>query len=351
MDDDDGPVSSYALGSKVQIVRLRNRVDLNGQRGTVTKVLDTAATSPRYRVRLRKSGKVLALQPNNVSLVRKSKARTNFAAAFMWLMVYSLGACTVLAAVFFSLAHLSLPRLGGTVTVSSSALEHDVTIVRDALGVPHIFATTARDAHFGAGFAHAQDRMWQMEINRRVASGRVAEMFGDSALPLDRLARTLGFRRRAAASLPHHSAELRAALEGYADGVNEWLAQASWWHFPLEMHLLWATRPAPWGALDSLAYLDLLSFAASQSWGAELLLASLIEGVGAAHAEEIHPSAATLLAPNATAAAAGRRAGSRRPSWHGAWTRGVRGKLAQPAIVALVASAARLRVLGETHGT
>ena len=345
----DDVIPSLALGANVTICSLRGRVDLNGLRGTITKELDATATPPRYRVRLRKNGQVLALRPNNVVLVRKSTARTNLAAACMRLMLYVMGACAVLAAVLFILAHLTLPRLSGTVTVSSSALEHDVTIVRDGLGVPHIFATTPRDAHFGAGFAHAQDRMWQMEMNRRIASGRVAEIVGSSALPLDRLARTLGFRRRAAASLPHHSDELRAALEGYADGVNEWLAQARWWHFPLETHLLWAPRPAPWSVLDSLAYLDLLSFAASQSWGAELLLASLVKDLGAERAAEIHPSAAAVAAnevagaaanaPNATATAtaAGPRARSRRP-WHETWSRGVQGKLASSTMAALVAA-------------
>ena len=86
-----------------------------------------------------------------------------------------------------------LPETSGTLRVPG--LHGVVTIDRDAWGIPHIIASHQEDLYFGNGLVHAQDRLWQMEINRRVGSGTLSELFGETALGADRLMRHLGLRR------------------------------------------------------------------------------------------------------------------------------------------------------------
>ena len=130
-----------------------------------------------------------------------------------WLM-RSLGVLTLVLILALAAAYgylwRSLPKVKGDLTVA--ALGAPVDIVRDAFGVPHIFAQDAYDAAFALGFVHAQDRLWQMEINRRIGSGRLAEILGPAALDTDRFLRTLGTRRVAEANLAMVDAESRKVL-------------------------------------------------------------------------------------------------------------------------------------------
>src|SRR6188474_1929887 len=93
----------------------------------------------------------------------------------------------------------SLPQTKGEFRVQGVSAPTD--ILRDRYGIPHIFAASAQDASFALGFVHAQDRLWQMEMSRRIASGRLAEIVGPGALETDRFLRTLGVRRSAEANL------------------------------------------------------------------------------------------------------------------------------------------------------
>ena len=87
----------------------------------------------------------------------------------------------------------SLPQVSGKLRLTG--LHGPVDILRDAEGIPHIYAQSADDAYFALGFAHAQDRLWQLEMNRRIPAGRMAEILGPSAVGTDRFLRTLGVRR------------------------------------------------------------------------------------------------------------------------------------------------------------
>src|SRR5689334_24244930 len=92
----------------------------------------------------------------------------------------------------------SLPQIDGTITVAGASAPID--IVRDADAIPHIFAATKADALFGLGYAHAQDRLWQMEFQRRIGYGRLSEIFGTATVSQDRFLRTVGFGRAARAA-------------------------------------------------------------------------------------------------------------------------------------------------------
>src|SRR3954471_22774437 len=86
----------------------------------------------------------------------------------------------------------SLPQVEGEIALHG--LGAQVEILRDAYGIPHIYTHNIADAYFALGFAHAQDRLWQMEVSRRIGSGRIAEIAGPGALEVDRIMRTLGLR-------------------------------------------------------------------------------------------------------------------------------------------------------------
>src|SRR5215470_13817829 len=105
----------------------------------------------------------------------------------------------------------SLPQLDGSVAVAG--LSAPVEIARDDRGVPTINAKSLNDAYFAIGFAHAQDRLFQMELMRRAGAGRLAEILGEQAVPSDRYVRTLGLYRLAEQSVERAPADLRDVLE------------------------------------------------------------------------------------------------------------------------------------------
>ncbi|HTK95489.1 MAG TPA: penicillin acylase family protein, partial [Terriglobales bacterium] len=165
-----------------------------------------------------------------------------------------------LGAWFYWTARAALPQLDGTVQVAG--LAGPVSITRDHQGVPHVVAATPDDLFFAQGFVTAQDRLWQMDINRRFAAGELseifgAEFFGADMLKVDRAQRTLMLRpvaERALSSLPTRE---RAHLEAYARGVNAAIAQQRA-HLPIEFRLL-HYEPKPWTAEDSMmAVLDIV---------------------------------------------------------------------------------------------
>lgn len=122
-------------------------------------------------------------------------------------------------------------------------LDAALTIRRDAYGVAHIEAATDHDAWFGQGFAAAQDRIWQMEYDRRRAVGRWSEAAGPTGLPADRLAVRLGLESAAKADLDAMAPDVRAMFEAYAKGVNAFLATNP--VLPPEFALTGIT-PEPW---------------------------------------------------------------------------------------------------------
>lgn len=160
----------------------------------------------------------------------------------------------------------SLPELEGEARVRGSGAA--VEILRDRHGIPHIYAGSLADAHFALGYVHAQDRLWQMELNRRIGSGRLAEILGPAALEADRFMRALGLRRVAAANLRRYDAETRALLDAYAAGVNAFLLARP--VLPPEFLLL-GVRPEPWSAIDSIVWTKVMALDLGTNWRTELL--------------------------------------------------------------------------------
>ncbi len=166
----------------------------------------------------------------------------------------------------------SLPRLAGELDVAGLAAP--VMITRDAHAVPHIKAASLADAVFAEGFAHAQDRLWQLEFQRRLGAGRLAEVLGPAALPIDRFMRLLGLYRLAEASLAKLQPESQRLLAAYAAGVNAFLATRSG-PLPPEFLILGQHEIEPWRPADSAVWLRLMALDLSLNWRDELLRARL----------------------------------------------------------------------------
>ncbi|UQV46668.1 penicillin acylase family protein [Janthinobacterium lividum] len=159
----------------------------------------------------------------------------------------------------------SLPRTEAVLSVDK--LTHNVTVTRDQNGVPSIAADNEHDVYYTMGYLHAQDRMWQMEIQRRLVQGRLSEILGEKFLQQDIWFRTLNLSNSAAAAMPALSAEAQASLRAYADGVNAWLDGAS--TLPPEFVAL-SMRPVRWTPLDSLSVVKLLALNLGGNYGQEL---------------------------------------------------------------------------------
>ncbi|UCC24324.1 MAG: penicillin acylase family protein [Gemmatimonadales bacterium] len=131
-----------------------------------------------------------------------------------------------------------------------AGLDGPVEILWDSVGIPHVWASTQRDALFAQGYLHAMHRLWQIEMFRRVARGRLSELFGDVTLDTDRFLRTLGMSRAAEAGLEKLDRETRGLLEGYVDGLNA--AVAGWEGLLPPEFLILGTRPEPFHLVDVL---------------------------------------------------------------------------------------------------
>ncbi|GAB4504319.1 MAG: penicillin acylase family protein [Anaerolineales bacterium] len=115
----------------------------------------------------------------------------------------------------------SFPQIDGEIQIVG--LDGPVDIYRDAMGIPHIYASTTHDLFFAQGYVHAQDRFWQMDFWRHVGSGRLSEMFGKGQVETDMFLRTLGWRQTAEAEYAAMGPEARAILDAYAEGVNAYI--------------------------------------------------------------------------------------------------------------------------------
>jgi penicillin amidase len=171
-----------------------------------------------------------------------------------------------------------------------------VAVVRDVAGVPHVEAATLDDALAGLGLAHAQDRLWQMELLRRSARGTLSELFGRSTLRLDRLARTLGLAEAASREESRLDPGARALLESYARGVNAWIREMQTGQVPTPVEFGWfGVEPDPWAPADTLAIVRLRAWMLGRSLGASLLLDRLVQKLGGVASAPFFPALFSTL--------------------------------------------------------
>ncbi len=169
-----------------------------------------------------------------------------------------------------------LPALDGAGLVT--CLGKPVIVKYDGRAVPYIEALSPADAFAAQGYVTARERMFQMDLARREAAGELSEIFGSSALPSDRLMRTLGMRRLAEKELGCLSGLAREALESYALGVNAYLAENAD-RLPLEF-LLCGYTPSRWTAVDSLCIIKHLGYQLDESWRLDDLRQRAFDKIG-----------------------------------------------------------------------
>ena len=165
-------------------------------------------------------------------------------------------------------------------------LREPVEIIRDRWDVPHIYAKSREDVFFAQGYIHAQERLWQMDFNRRLTAGRLSEILGSDAVPLDRWMRVIGLRRVAEKGLFKPDEETQSILNSYCAGVNAFIANGS---LPVEFLLL-DCKPEAWSLFDAIAWTKMMAWDLSGNWDTEILRAHLIDRLGLGKAVELEPS-------------------------------------------------------------
>jgi penicillin amidase len=166
-------------------------------------------------------------------------------------------------------------------------LDERSEVVRDAYGVPHIFANTTHDVFFLQGYVTAQDRLFQLDLFRRSGRGRLAEVLGPAGIETDRFVRTIGFTRAAELDAALLSDPARLALGAYADGVNKLIEQLGD-SLPIEFVLL-GYKPEPWTPLDSLVIVKLESYDLATNYATELARANVAVRAGPAAVPQLFP--------------------------------------------------------------
>ncbi|MGE5838830.1 MAG: penicillin acylase family protein, partial [Deltaproteobacteria bacterium] len=172
-------------------------------------------------------------------------------------------------------------------TLVLPGLKAPVTVHRDEKGMAYIYAQDMHDAVMAQGFVTAQDRLFQMEVTRLVASGRICEMAGEEAVPLAIRMKTIGFLRNARKHAALLEPETRAFFQKYLDGVNAFIQLR-----PQEHHLeftLAGIKPTPWSIEDSLAVFYFMSWNSAANLDTEIIAQMLVERLGPEKAKEIFP--------------------------------------------------------------
>lgn len=197
----------------------------------------------------------------------------------------------------------TVPR--GDQSARIPGLSAPVDIAFDQDGIPRIHATAERDAVVALGYVHARDRMFQMELMRRAASGRISEIAGPATLSFDRTMRTLGARPRAVADLAGLPADTRDLLDAYAAGVNARIQERGRFIAP-EFLILGA--PDPWQPVDSLLWGKTMGLWLSMNWRTELSRLALTGRVPDAMIDQLWPRSTDAGRPDAAREAETRHA-------------------------------------------
>ncbi len=190
---------------------------------------------------------------------------------------------------------LTLPPAHTTLRIAGLSAPVDITL--DQWGVPRIRAQSETDAAAALGYLHARDRLFQMELTRRAAAGRLAEIAGPRAVTLDRMARILGEKQHADRSYAALPPNLRALFTAYAAGVNAWIAQRGYMAAP---EFLALGTPEPWAPQDCLMWGETVSLWLGGNEHEELARAALAGKIPSARLNELWPSTAGTPAPDST---------------------------------------------------
>ncbi len=191
----------------------------------------------------------------------------------------------------------SFPQIEGQLLVDG--LQKPVTVTRDTMGIPHIYAENLQDLFFAQGYVHAQDRFWQMDFWRHIGAGELSEMFGESQLETDRFLKTLGWKRIAETEAQTLDAESLAILEAYAAGVNAYLGYTDGatirkpQNISLEYVVLKALNPnyspGPWTPVNSLTWAKAMAWDLRGNLGQEIERSILLRTLTPEQVADLYP--------------------------------------------------------------
>jgi penicillin amidase len=176
----------------------------------------------------------------------------------------------------YNFINKSLPQFEGEVRVQF--LIDSVRIYRDENGIPHIFAKNEHDLYFALGYVTAQDRLWQMDLSRRIASGRLSEIFGVQTLEIDKLFRTIGLLKTAQEIQKNLSEKSIEVLKSYSDGVNFFIKTHKD-ELPVEFKLL-GYEPEEWTIIDCILITRLMAWQLNFSGGRSRFFPKFYQGLG-----------------------------------------------------------------------
>ncbi|KAL9645851.1 hypothetical protein ABK040_003583 [Willaertia magna] len=187
--------------------------------------------------------------------------------------------------------------LNTNIKTNYTLAERNVTIEREPNGVIHIKAKTDYDLYFGQGFVSAQERMFQMELNRRIFTGTVSEIAGSAALSIDKFARSMGFKQivEEEVKMLENDSKSKAILQAFADGVNTYLKTTSRSKLGPEFSLLFGYTPKEWTINDSVGWSKLIAWDLCTNVDDEMKRYSVIRrGVSVNRVEELYPAMRTV---------------------------------------------------------
>ena len=212
--------------------------------------------------------------------------------AFRWLLRLFVGLIVLgllAIGIFYYFLSRSLPDYNATYALDGIAAP--VEIVRNNNDVPHIFGATDADTFFALGFAHAQDRLWQMTMLRRTAQGRLSEIFGPRTLKIDELMRRLDIYTLSLSSVDAQDAPTKTALVAYAAGVNAWIEQVNKDALGrgAPEFFLFSTQIDAWAPADSIAIIKLMALQLSSHLDAEVMRAEMSLVLSPARLRDILP--------------------------------------------------------------
>lgn len=202
---------------------------------------------------------------------------------------FSIGLLIIILLVFsggYWFVNKSVAPVNGTVQLNE--VKDEVKIYRDEWGIPHIYANSMEDAFFAQGYAHAQDRLFELDLSRRAVRGELSEIFGKDFLDTDKFFLSVGFYRAAGDSEKILTPEGKKYLQSYADGVNAFINENKD-NLPLEFTLL-GYKPDQWKVADSLAIGKYMSWVLGGNLQTELLLMAASEQLGEDKARGLFPS-------------------------------------------------------------
>lgn len=190
----------------------------------------------------------------------------------------------VISFIIYHLNHRVLPDYAHDLVIKG--LEKPVNVIYDSIGIPHIYATSEHDLYMATGFIMAQERMWQMDLLRRVTMGRLSEIFGDDFIKTDLLLRSLRYSEKSKQIIKNSTAEILMSLQAFSDGVNYYIEHQHG-KFPVEFFLL-GYKPEKWEPYQSLNLIGYMAWDLKSGWS-ELAIEKIANKVDSIHLMQILP--------------------------------------------------------------